>query len=102
MWIFPRRHAPSFGSLGDEDITELAEVLSGQLRRLATAAGDPDFNFTIRSSPVGASFPHFHHWYLAIVPRMSYLAGFELGSGVFINSMRPELCAERLRTAEVS
>jgi UDPglucose--hexose-1-phosphate uridylyltransferase len=99
LWIFPRRHAASFSSVGDEEIAELAEVLSLQLRRLAVAAGDPDFNFTIRSSPVGASFPHFHHWYLAIVPRMSYLAGYELGSGIFINSMRPELCAERLRAA---
>jgi UDPglucose--hexose-1-phosphate uridylyltransferase len=102
MWIFPRTHEPSFGSIIDEDIAELAEVLSRQLRRLAVAAGDPAFNFTIRSSPVGASFPHFHHWYVAIVPRISYLAGFELGSGVFINSLRPELAAQRLRGADGS
>lgn len=102
MWIFPRKHAQSFGSIVDEDIGELAEVLSRQLRRLAVAAGDPAYNFTIRSSPVGASFPHFHHWYVAIVPRIGYLAGFELGSGVYINSLRPELAAERLRAADGS
>jgi len=97
MWIFPRVHAASFDSISDADVGELAGVLSRQLRRLSMAADDPDFNFTIRSAPVSEGGALCHHWYLAIVPRISYLAGFELGSGVFINSLRPELCAERLR-----
>lgn len=101
MWIFPRRHAPSFGTIADEELDELAGVLSRQLRRLAVAADDPAYNISIRSSPVCGSIPPFHHWYLAIVPRISYLAGFELGSGIFINSMRPELCAERLRAVSL-
>jgi UDPglucose--hexose-1-phosphate uridylyltransferase len=99
MWIFPKIHAPSFDTISDGDIGELAGVLSRQLRRLALAADDPDFNFTIRSAPVGEGETLCLHWYLAIVPRISYLAGFELGSGIYINSLRPEICAQRLRDA---
>ena len=101
MWIFPRVHEPSFGEINDADLHELAGVLSRQLRRMAVVADDPDYNFTIRTAPVAESTAGCFHWYLAIVPRVSYLAGFELGSGIFINSLRPELCAEMLRNAAI-
>ncbi len=101
MWIFPRQHAASFDSISDTGIVELAGVLSRQLRRLKQAAGDPDYNFTIRSAPVGEACAHYCHWYLAIVPRVNQLAGFELGNGTYINSLRPEYCAERLRSVAV-
>jgi len=101
LWIFPRRHSPSFDDIGDDDLVALAGVLGRQLRRLAVAANDPDYNFTIRSAPVGEAGSCCFHWYLSIVPRVSHLAGFELGSGSYINSMLPEVCAERMREAEI-
>lgn len=96
MWIFPREHASSFDEISDAGLGELAGMLGRLLRRLKAAAGDPDYNFTIRSAPVGEVSSSCFHWYLAIVPRMSQLAGFELGSGTYINSLSPEQCAERL------
>jgi UDPglucose--hexose-1-phosphate uridylyltransferase len=96
-WIFPRAHAASFDSINDDDILELARVLRRVLRRLQLGAGNPDYNFTLRSAPVGDESSPCYHWYLAIVPRISYLAGFELGSGIYINSLRPERCAEIMR-----
>ena len=39
------------------------------------------------------------HWFLDIMPKMSKLAGYELGSGVYINSIKPEDAAEQLRNA---
>lgn len=101
LWIFPRRHSASFDEIGDEDLVELAGVLGRQLRRLAVAADDPDYNFTIRSAPVGEANSCCFHWYLSIVPRVSHLAGFELGSGSYINSISPEECAERMRAAGI-
>ena len=71
-------------------------MLSRLLRRLKAAAGAPDYNITFRSAPVGEVSGCFH-WYISIVSRISNLAGFELGSGTYINSMSPERCAERLR-----
>lgn len=100
MWVFPRRHESSFDEISDADIEELAGMLGRVLRRLKAAAGDPDFNITIRSGPLGEMSSSCFHWYLAIVPRITHLAGFELGSGTYINSMRPERCAELLRGIE--
>ncbi|WP_395751288.1 galactose-1-phosphate uridylyltransferase [Prosthecobacter sp.] len=96
-WIFPCKHQSAFDEISDADIEELAGMLSRVLRRLKSAAGAPDYNITIRSAPVGEVSSGCFHWYLSIVSRISQLAGFELGSGTYINSMRPELCAERLR-----
>lgn len=96
-WIFPRKHQASFDEISDGDIAELAGMLSRQLRRLRAGAGAPDYNITIRSAPVGEVSSCCFHWYLSIVSRISQIAGFELGSGTYINSMRPERCAELLR-----
>lgn len=100
-WVFPRLHQPSFDQISDADIEELAGMLSHLLRRMKVAAGDPDYNITIRSAPVGEVSSNCFHWYLALVPRMTQLAGFELGSGTYINSLRPEICAERFRSVEL-
>lgn len=100
-WIFPRKHQSSFDEISDVDIEELAGLLGRLLRRLKAAAGDPDYNFSIRSAPVGELSSTCFHWYLCIVPRMSQLAGFELGSGTYINSLRPERCAAQLRAVEL-
>ena len=97
LWIYPRRHMASYDAIRDDEITGLAEVLTRVLRRLSSALNDPDFNFTIRSAPVGEGSSHSFHWYLAIVARTSHVAGFELGSGIFINSIRPEEAAAHLR-----
>jgi UDPglucose--hexose-1-phosphate uridylyltransferase len=102
LWIFPRRHAASFDSISDAEVVELGGVLSRQLRRLARAAGNPDYNFLIRSAPVGGTSSCCFHWYLSIMPRVSQMAGFELGSGTYINPTRPEDCAERLRNVSVN
>ncbi len=101
LWIFPRKHSASYDSISDDEIVELSGVLSRQLRRLAKAAGDPDYNFLIRSAPVGGTSSSCFHWYLSIMPRLSQFAGFELGSGTYINPTRPELCAERMRSVEL-
>jgi UDPglucose--hexose-1-phosphate uridylyltransferase len=100
-WIFPRRHASSFDSITDGEIAALAQILHRVLRRISVAAGDPDFNFSVRSAPISACESPYYHWFFAIVPRVNYLAGFELGSGIYINSLSPEDAAGRLRAAVI-
>ena len=99
MWIIPKRHSPSFGDIDDTEITGLGRILKDALSRLYRGLDNPDYNFTIRSIPVNECGRDYFHWYLTIIPRISQPAGFELGSGIFINASIPEQCAEFLRSA---
>lgn len=100
-WIFPRRHCSSFDNITDEEILDLAIVLKTTLAKLYHGLGDPDYNYVIRSSPTDERRTDYFHWYLAIVPRLSLTAGFELGSGMYINTALPEESAEFLRSVEI-
>ena len=69
------------------EIADLARVLKTVLAKLYHGLGNPDFNFTIRSAPAEyVGVKHFH-WYVSIIPRLTRVAGFELGSGMFINTV---------------
>jgi len=99
--IFPLRHMATFGEITAAEITDLARVLRTLLAKFYVGLENPDLNFTIRSGPsdyVGAR--HFH-WYVSIIPRLTRVAGFELGSGMFINTVLPEAAAEFLRAVSV-
>ncbi|MDP3791410.1 MAG: galactose-1-phosphate uridylyltransferase [Candidatus Omnitrophota bacterium] len=96
-WIFPKRHMSSFGNINDIEIRDMASILKLTLAKLYYGLNNPDFNYTIRSIPVKEDGKDYFHWYLTIVPRISQPAGFEVGSGIFINSSVPEESAEFLR-----
>lgn len=100
-WIFPRRHMPSFDEISDAEILDLASTLKTFLAKLYHGLGNPDFNFSIRSIPTNDRNKEYFHWYLAIIPRVSRTAGFEMGSGMFINTVPPEESARFLREVVV-
>jgi UDPglucose--hexose-1-phosphate uridylyltransferase len=96
-YIFPLRHMATFGEITAAEISDLAGVLRTLLSKIYVGLENPDLNFMVRSGPsdyVGAR--HFH-WYVSVIPRLTRMAGFELGSGMFINSVLPEAAAEFLR-----
>jgi len=96
-WIFPRRHMASFAEISDGEIGDLAGNLRRTLQKLYYGLQNPDFNYTIRSIPVKENGAEYFHWYIGIIPRLSQPAGFELGSGMFINTSLAEEAAEFLR-----
>jgi UDPglucose--hexose-1-phosphate uridylyltransferase len=99
--IFPLRHMAGFGDISATEIADLGHVLRSLLAKLYVGLENPDLNFTIRSGPSDyASARHFH-WYVSVIPRLTRVAGFELGSGMFINSVLPEAAAEFLRNVKV-
>jgi UDPglucose--hexose-1-phosphate uridylyltransferase len=102
MHIFPRRHMASFGDVTFDELTDLARVLRTLLAKLYHGLSDPDFNYTIRSAPVESRSAAYYHWYLSVIPRMTQVAGFELGSGMFINTVLPEKAAEFLRNFQLN
>jgi UDPglucose--hexose-1-phosphate uridylyltransferase len=98
-WIMPLRHQTSFGQLEDDLLPALAEILRGILGALRRVAGDPDFNVVVLSAPSHEEWKPFFLWHLRILPRLATAAGFELGSGMYINTVAPEASAQLLREA---
>lgn len=99
--IVPKRHAASFMSISDEEIMDLAGVLRDILLRIYVLLGNPDYNYIIRSSPVGDEDARYLHWYIVIIPKISTPAGFEIGSGMYINTVAPEESAKALREIDL-
>jgi UDPglucose--hexose-1-phosphate uridylyltransferase len=98
--IYPRRHMASFGDVSGTEITDLARLLRTVLAKLDWGLGNPDFNYTIRTAPAECVGVKYFHWYVSIIPRLTRVAGFELGSGMFINTVLPEAAAEFLRNVK--
>ncbi len=99
--IFPLRHMASFGDISEMELNDLARVLRTLLAKLYVGLENPDLNFTVRSGPAEYSGARHFHWYVSVIPRLTRVAGFELGSGMFINTVLPEAAAEFLRKVAV-
>lgn len=101
LWIYPRRHSASFGAISADEIASFARILRTVQRKLYFGLNDPDFNLVMRTAPRESTHIRYYHWYMSVVPRLTKAAGFELGSGMFINVSRPEDSAAFLRAVAV-
>jgi UDPglucose--hexose-1-phosphate uridylyltransferase len=101
MLIMPRRHMACFSEITDAEAADLARTLRRTLGKLYYGLDDPDFNYSIRTAPADNAGVKYYHWYVSIIPRLTKLAGFELGSGMFINVSLPEENASFLRGIKV-
>ena len=102
LLVLPRAHSHRFVELYGEDRTSFARALKGALARLSSLLGDVPYNFVLHTAPCGGDWPgieDWYHWHLEIIPRLTQLAGFEWGTGMFINPMPPEAAAGHLRAA---
>ncbi len=97
IWILPRQHSISFLYAQPDELMALAQILSEVLRRLYIGLRDPSYNLVIRTAPTKEISNDYLHWYITLIPRLSRTAGFELGTGMFINSSLPEESAAFLR-----
>jgi len=69
------------------------------LRKVYFGLENPDYNLSIRTPPREARGLRYYHWYVSMIPRVTRIAGFEIGSWMFINTALPEQSAEFLRHA---
>jgi UDPglucose--hexose-1-phosphate uridylyltransferase len=99
--IYPKIHRCSFATISDQELTDFASVLQETLKRLYIGLNDPDYNYIIRSAPIEDRDVKYHHWYAVIVPKLTTPAGFEIGTGIYINTTLPEQCAEFLRGVRI-
>jgi UDPglucose--hexose-1-phosphate uridylyltransferase len=100
VWVLPKRHAASFGDATDSELADLAALMRSLLRRVDKGLGNPDYNYIIQSLPQDRGETEPFHWYLSLVVRLSHTAGFELGSGMFINTALPEESAKFLNAVQ--
>jgi len=98
MWILPKAHQSHFEKTPSETIAGFAEILSHSLKRIKTVLSNPSYNYMLHTGPCGEAgdYPHYH-WHLEITPKLTQVAGFEWGTGFYINPMPPEKAAEYLR-----
>lgn len=102
--ILPLAHHADFLDAGEEDLDDFARVLRNTMARLDAVLGGIQYNFFLHTLPRGpewADHAASYHWHIEIVPRTSIPSGFELGSGLFVNTVSPEHAAERLRAVEI-
>lgn len=100
--IYPKRHIASFMMIDPEEIEEMALILRNTLYQIYSCLDDPDYNYVLRSSPIGDENTRHLHWYMVIIPKVSTAAGFEIGTGIYINTVAPEVAARYLRDIKVN
>jgi UDPglucose--hexose-1-phosphate uridylyltransferase len=101
--ILPLRHQADFLKATAEDLDDFANVLRRTMTRLDKVVGGVQYNFFLHSAPHGSEdddCAESYHWHLEICPRTSIPTGFELGSGLFVSTVSPELAAQALRDAD--
>jgi UDPglucose--hexose-1-phosphate uridylyltransferase len=97
-WILPRVHRSSYHAIDDEEeFLDLARILKDTLMRLNRALDSPPYNFVLHTAPLNDDDLPYYHWHLEIMPKLTRVAGFEIGSGFYINPTPPEDAAQFLR-----
>jgi UDPglucose--hexose-1-phosphate uridylyltransferase len=99
-WIIPKNHASHYENIQKNEVDELGTVLKTILIKLEVALDKPAYNYIIHTSPFDTqALPHYH-WHIEIIPRLTRVAGFEWGTGFYINPVPPEQSAIFLRETE--
>jgi len=100
-WVLPRRHAARFEEAPKAEYESLARLLKAVLQRLDRALDSPLFNLVLHTSPFAEEVGDVYHWHIEIMPRVTRVAGFECGTGFFINPTPPEEAAQVLRAVRL-
>ena len=101
-WILPKTHISNYEESSDEQIRSLAPLLKNMLMRLDLVLDYPAYNFVVHSSPHGEGGNEHYHWHIELMPRLTRVAGFEWGTGFYINPTPPEDSAKLLREADLN
>lgn len=107
IMLLPKRHLHDYTRLSDAELTGVAGVLKVTLLSLKELLNDPPYNFVLHTAPPPfkragyadhwSSIEYDYHWHIEIIPRLTRIAGFEWGAGLFINPTPPEIAADYLR-----
>lgn len=107
LHIYPKEHCHDFVLMSEEQLDDFARTLKRILSCIRSALDDPPYNYVLHTSPnpvprpgrpdYWQTLPYDYHWHLEFIPRLTRIAGFEWGTGFYINQVPPELAAKVLR-----
>ena len=108
IWTMPKRHHPDFDSMERDEIFAFADAMKVTLAKLSKALTGPHYNYMLHTGPVRwrrrgywTTLEHDFHWHVEIIPRLTNTAGFEWGTGFYINPTIPEEAAKFLQETHV-
>ncbi|MBL7171069.1 MAG: galactose-1-phosphate uridylyltransferase [Candidatus Omnitrophica bacterium] len=101
--IVPRAHKAYFTDITEEEIDSFARILKEVLMRMKAALKDPPYNFIIHTTPLNGNgdAKEYYHWHVELMPKLSKIAGFEWGTGFYINPTSPETASRYLKEAKI-
>lgn len=109
MHLYPLRHEAHFAEIWPGEIELLAGAMKTVLVKLKGLLSDPPYNFVLHQAPnpglAQGAWPALsreYHWHIEILPVLTRVAGFELGTGFYINPVPPEAAAEFLSAQALS
>lgn len=96
-WIVPRVARSSLATVPDDELRDFSVMLRDALRALCYGLNNPDYNYILYTVPTGDEDEPYYCWHVRIYPRLTAVAGFEIGSGMHINTSLPEETARFMR-----
>jgi UDPglucose--hexose-1-phosphate uridylyltransferase len=99
-WIVPKRHSSHYENIQRDALEDLAATVRRTIGKIEAALDRPAYNYIIHTAPFDTAELGHYHWHLEIIPRMTKIAGFEWGAGIYINPVPPEDAAAFLRQIE--
>jgi UDPglucose--hexose-1-phosphate uridylyltransferase len=100
-WIVPKKHHSHFEDTDIGTIQSVGSAMRTVIRKIEKVLEKPAFNFMVHSAPVHDAPVNSYHWHIEIIPRLTRVAGFEWGTGFYINPTPPEEATRYLRDARV-
>jgi len=98
-WVLPKNHVGHFEKLTETELRQFTALMQDSMGKIKNVMGDPPFNWMVHTMPLDQPEATHYHWHIEIIPKINQVAGFEWGSGCYINPMPPELAAKLLNQA---
>jgi UDPglucose--hexose-1-phosphate uridylyltransferase len=96
--IIPKRHSGYFCRMSQEELQALSLILKETITKIKKVFVNLAYNFIIHSAPInGDSDVEYYHWHIELMPKLTQVAGFEWGSGFYVDPTSPELAAGYLK-----
>ncbi len=102
--VIPKKHSNRFDNINEKEMTFLSKALKVITQKIYKTLNNPAFNIILYTNPVNTDIEHiekFNHWYIEILPRVNIMAGFEFGTGWYINTTYPEDASQFLKESDI-